>query len=268
MSDVKVIPDTNVIVAASIIENMHELDIIVKHRFYDQSIQLFSLFHPPQSTEGYAMPQVKIECFGVLSKAVKDVFVSNRFDNKHIKEKFYNEAVGIISSSEHKMRNLLGRLRKPRLDNKKIEENLKKVKQMSNELRSEYQRKYQKKKWQKKESKSRSKSILTEPKWKKEQKDEVVDTHRGQVVREAKQLERFVRKPNGPDEIVLAQAVTFKETLDGSKTVLIASSDTGFFSPYHYYGGKSDTVTEKIYERFGITCDHPRNVFRMAGGTL
>ena len=37
MSDAKVIPDTNVIVAASIMENMGELGIR-KHDFYDQSI--------------------------------------------------------------------------------------------------------------------------------------------------------------------------------------------------------------------------------------
>ncbi len=45
MSDVKVIPDTNIIVAASIMENIHELNIIVKHPFYDQSVQLCSLFY-------------------------------------------------------------------------------------------------------------------------------------------------------------------------------------------------------------------------------
>ena len=77
MSDVKVIPDTNVLVAASIMENMDELGVVVKHQFYDQSVQLFSLFHPPQSVEGYAMPQVKTECFRVLSRAVRDVFVPN-----------------------------------------------------------------------------------------------------------------------------------------------------------------------------------------------
>lgn len=111
MSDVKIIPDTNVIVAASIIKNMGELGII-KHDFYDQSIQLFSLFSYPKCADGYAMPQIKAECFGVLSRAVKDVYVPKRLSDNVAKEKFYDDAVGIISSSEHKMRELLSRLKK------------------------------------------------------------------------------------------------------------------------------------------------------------
>ena len=112
MSDAKVIPDTNVIVAASIIKNMGELGITVKHDFYDQSIQLFSLFSYQKCADGYAMPQIKAECFGVLSRAVKDVYVPKRLSDDAAKEKFYDDAVGIISSSEHKMRELLSRLKK------------------------------------------------------------------------------------------------------------------------------------------------------------
>lgn len=269
MSDVKVIPDTNIIVAASIMENVHELDIIVKHHFYDQSIQLFSLFYPPKSVDGYAMPQVKAECYGVLARAVKEVFVPKKFTNSAVKERFYNDAVGIVSSSEHKMRSLLSRLKRVRLDNGQVQKNLKDVKDMSRDLRQLYNQRYKKKYVRKKESKIRAKPILNEPKWKKEQKEEVVQTHGGQIVREAKQLERFMRKTNEPDERVLAQAITFKNSLSEPDTsILIASSDTGFFSPYHYYGGKSDTVTEEIYRRFGIICDHPRDIFKMAGGML
>ncbi len=269
MSDAKVIPDTNVIVAASIMENIHELDMTIKHHFYDQSIQLFSLFDPPKPIDGYAMPQVKAECYGVLSRAVKDVYVPKKFADSTIKERFYNDAVGIISSSEHKMRRLLGKLKKVTLDQRQLQKNLRNVERMSDELRQDYHHKYQKKQLRKKESKTRSKGILSEPKWKKEQKNEVVDTHRGQVVREAKQLERFVRKSNKPDERVLAQVITFKEALrDKENYVFIASLDTGFFSPYYYYGGKSDTVTKKIYDKFGIVCDHPRYIFKMAGGIL
>ena len=270
MSDAKVIPDTNVIVAASIMENIDELGITVKHDFYDQSIQLFSLFSPPKLAEGYAMPQVKAECFGVLSKAVKDVYVPKRLSDNAAKEKFYDDAVSIISSSEHKMRGLLSRLKKIRLDCSHVQKNLGNVKKMSNDLRELYEQKYRKKQSRKKESKIRAKPILTEPKWKKEQKEEVVQTHDGQIAREAKQLERFVRKDNGADERILAQAITFKNSLSESAPfILLASSDTGFFSPYeHHNYGRSDIVTKEIHKRFGIVCDHPRNIFKMAGGVL
>ena len=90
------------------------------------------------------------------------------------------------------------------------------------------------------------------------------------MVRESKQLERFMRKyPNTPDQMILAEVITFKKSLAGDNTyVLIASSDSGFFSPYYYYDGKSNIVTEEIYNRFGIRCDHPMEVFCMAGGVV
>ena len=40
----KIVIDTNVIVAASILEKVEETGIQVKHYFYDQSRQLFSIF--------------------------------------------------------------------------------------------------------------------------------------------------------------------------------------------------------------------------------
>ena len=56
----KVIVDTNVVVAASVIENISELDIVIKHEFYDQSIQLFSLFkQDDDEVSGVLVPTVE-----------------------------------------------------------------------------------------------------------------------------------------------------------------------------------------------------------------
>lgn len=146
---------------------------------------------------------------------------------------------------------------------------MKDVVSMSEELEDNYN-KYQKKQWRQQESKQRAKSITTEPKWQKEQKDIVVYAHKSQVVREFKQLERFMKKyPNSADQKILAQVITFKKSLnDHNSSILIASKDTGFFSPYHYDGGKSDIVTEKIFSTFEIRCDHPKEIFQMAGGVI
>lgn len=270
MQFVKIIPDTNVIVSASIMENLEEIGI-VKHEFYDTSIQLFSLFKKQTpDVEGIAIPKVKSECFGVLSRAVKDTFVPNRKLDPVLKEKFYDNAVSIVSSSEHKMRNLLARLRKIQLDPVQIAKNLQDVQNMSKDLKRDYDNKYKRKDWRRKESKKRAKPVTSEPKWQQEQKDEAVLAHGVQVTRESKQLERFVRKyPNASDQEILAQAITFKILLnDPDSRILLASSDTGFFSPYYYYGGKSDTVTERIFVKFGIRCDHPRQIFKMSGGII
>ena len=265
--DVKVVPDTNVVVASSIMENAGELGII-KHHFYDQSIQLFSLFR--NSDKGVAVPKVRSECFAVLSKAVKSAYIPNGKMNVAQKEKFYDESVAIISSSEYKMRELLSRLTAVELDSGEVTKNLKDVRQMSEDLKDLYGTTYSSSARRKQEIRERSDPVLTEPAWQKDQKKEVVSAYSDQVTREAKQLERFMKKyPNKPDQMILAEVITFKKSLaKDNSCVFIASSDSGFFSPYYYYGGKSDIVTEKIYNIFGITCDHPKEVFRMAGGVV
>ncbi len=49
----KIIIDTNVIIAASIIQNIGKPKIVVKHKFYDQSIQLLSLFKLDMTAAAY-----------------------------------------------------------------------------------------------------------------------------------------------------------------------------------------------------------------------
>lgn len=263
--DAKVVPDTNVVVASSIIGNVGELGII-KHRFYEPSIQLFSLFRDPGI--GVAVPRVRAECFGVLSRAVKSAYIPKNKGDRELKEKFYNELVAFVSSSEYKLRELLSRLTSVNLDRRQVSENLEAVRQMSKHLRELYRTKYRSPAAQRRESIERSKSVTTEPTWNPDQKSEAIRAYGDQVARESKQLERFMNNyPNESDQRILAEVITFKRSLAGeSSYVLIASWDRGFFSPYHYRGGTSDIVTKEIYERFGIKCDDPKEVFRMAGG--
>ncbi len=227
--DVKVVPDTNVVVASSIMENAGELGI--KHPFYEQSIQLFSLFK--DSDIGLTMPKVRSECFAVLSKAVKSVYIPENKLDVALKEKFYNESVAIISASEYKMRDLLSRLIAVKLNSREVSKNLKNVRQMSKDLMHRYIATYSSPTRRKQETEERSKPVLTEPAWEKDQKTEAVHTHRGQVTREAKQLERFMRTyPNKSDQMILAEVITFKKSLaEDNPDVLIASSDSGFSPP-------------------------------------
>ncbi len=272
MSSVKVIPDTNVIIAASIIENISEINDDIKHQFYEESIQLFSLFKHPEVCKGIALPKVKRESFGVLARAVKDVFIPKTNVDWHTKILFYNSASSIIFSSDHKRQALLARLINVRVRENDVITCLQGVTEMTKGLRTLYLDKYKNKRGRIKESQERSKNIKSEPKWKSDQKDEVFYAQNSQVAREAKQLERFMRKyPNMPDQRVLAEAIAVKNHLNSNGEdviILLASRDTGFFSPYYYSGGKSDIVTQKIFSQFQIRCDYPREIFKMAGGIL
>ncbi len=270
MTDPKVIVDTNVLVAASIIQNIAELDTEIKHEFYDQSIQLFSLFRKYHHKKiGYIVPKVRSESFHVLAKAVKSVFIPSGLTDVHRKEIFYNNSVAIMNSSDHKMRNLLRSLIRAKLIRSDVQNNLTDVKEMSSFLMDKW-KKYSKKGWRIKELKTRSNPIAEEEHWTPGQKKEVVDTHKEQINRESKQLYRFQRKhPNHQDELILAETITLKQKLETPEikyNFMIASCDSGFFSPYIGPDGISDTVTSEISTRFCITCDYPRVIFFKSGG--
>lgn len=121
----KIIVDTNVVVAASVIENISELDITVKHEFYDQSIQLFSLFKQDDNeVSGILVPTVKTESYRILSRAVRETFVPDSLNDPRRRALFYNDAVAIIASSEQKMRKLMKRLSEEEYDTDELNKNL------------------------------------------------------------------------------------------------------------------------------------------------
>ena len=111
----KIIVDTNVVIAASIIQNIVELGIVVKHKFYDQSIQLFSLFKRDNDCYGVLVSTVKTESFTMLVRAVYDTFLSDSSANPQLRTLFYKNAAGIVTSSERKMKKLMRRLKGGRI---------------------------------------------------------------------------------------------------------------------------------------------------------
>jgi len=263
MGNQKIIIDTNVLVAASINENVRELGIPVNHRFYGQSRQLFSVFiRRPKEIIGIITPTARSEAFLVLSKAVKDVFIPSELTDIRRKQVFYDNAVAFVNSSEHRMRFLMGYLLKknPNINDVRKFHNF--VKDMSFYLKELWERKY---KWwfdKMAESERRSQNITTEPAWKEEQKDEVFYTHRGQVEIEAKQLQKFMKKwPNKNDEMILAETLAIRndyQKINENYQFFIASQDTGFFSPLIFRNTLSNLVTKEIKERFDIVCDSPK----------
>lgn len=272
MPDYKIIIDTNVIVAASIIENVGDLEIQVKHRFYDESIQLFSIFKKdPAAKRGISTPTMRRESFLVLAKAIKDVFLTGISPTDiRLKEFFYNNASAILFSSDHKMRDLFGYLYPIFPSRQHLRQAYHDVQAMSAHLRGIWDRKYGQKYSRIQESKSRAKNIKEGTKWKDEQKDEVFYTHKGQVDQEAKQLERFMRKyPNNCDQKILAESVAihrYYKSKNQQYTLYLASCDRAFFSPYIWHDYVSDIVTREIHNRFCVVCNVPREVYASVGG--
>ena len=260
-----IIPDTNVIVSASIMQNLQDSGSI-KHVFYDQAIQMFSLFVTRADVKGVAVPAVTNECFKVVIKAVKSTLVASKKRHRSRAANMYKMTSGIVASSEIKMRGLLSRLDDACMDDAALSNNRQRVRRMSEELKHTYENTYAKYAWREVEAKERTKSISSEPAWLEEQKKEVFKAHRAQIITEARQLKRFVAKyPNKADQEILAQAVTYKDCLPSKPRIWIASLDTGFFSP-HRHRGTTDKVTKRILQEFKIKCDLPSRVFEMVSG--
>ena len=262
----KIIVDANVVIAAGIIQNIGKPNIAVKHKFYDQSIQLLSLFKRDNDCYGVLVPAVKNESFTVLIKAIYKTFLSDSSADPQLRALFYKDAAGIVTSSEQRMKKLMRSLKDGEYDPKELCKNIERIKSMSRDLRTEWEEKYAGKNRRRPESDRDIKNVLKGSR-KQEQKKEVISAHDAQIVRESLQLRRFVRKSNPRDELILAETISvmqFDEKTGGSYDFWIASCDSGFFAPYiHRNLGTSDTVTRKIKNRFKIRCDYPREIYHL-----
>ena len=266
MATNKIIFDTNVLVAACIIENAGESNTVIKHEFYDQSIRLVSLLKRDNNCHGVLISTVKTEPYTVLGKAVYQVFVPDSLNDSHRRMLFYENSIALVASSEQKLDKLIGYLEEGEYDPEEMDKNIERVKSMSRDLRMMWKEKHSKKKWRKQESGKRAKTVLKEPR-NQEQKEEVISAHDSQLARESLQLGRFVRKSNSRDELILAETISvmqFYEKTGDSYDFWIASCDSGFFAPYiRSYLGTSDTVTREIENRFKIRCDYPQKIYRL-----
>lgn len=266
MHSVAIAPDANGVAAAGIIDSAGGTNA-VKHVFYDESIQMFSLFE--KSAHGYAVPRVRLECHSILLRAVKDACVRSLGAGRTKDKAFYRDVFRIANLSDVRMRKLIARLETPSLDSGKVMLRLAEVRQMSRDLRGRYTREYSNREWREREAKARAGSVMTDPDWRSGHKREAYRMYMEQIVCESRQLARFVGGyPNSSDQRILAEVAVLRDMLAADGTpVMIASLDMGFFSPHYSRGCRSDTVTEEIRRRFGIVCARPRAVFLMAGGT-
>ena len=238
----------------------------VKHKFHDQSDRLLSLLKRDNDCCGVLVSKVKNESFRMLARAVYETFLSHSSANPQLLTLFYYDTIAIVSSSGRRMRKLMRCLKEGEYDPKDLCKNIERVKSMSRDLRTELEERHAGKNRHKRESDRRTKNALKGPR-KQEQKKEVSSAHDARIARESLQLERFVRKSNSGDELILAETVSvmqFDEKTGGSYDFWIASWDSGFFAPYiHSRLGTSDTVTREIKNRFKIRCDCPQEICRL-----
>ncbi|MCY4491450.1 MAG: hypothetical protein OXC46_08325 [Thaumarchaeota archaeon] len=223
--------DTNIILSASI--NVYYKRKHIQHEFNDESTELFELIKDYKKTvKGILLEKVYSECDSTLMSAVKDAYKKAGGDMSIFKEINHDDATNLGLQVIFKMIELIGLLElytgSTDYENQ-YNKNLNKVKDMSKKLIQEC-----------KEQRQLAPDLVPD------------------------QLDKFVDNyPHDADEIILAQSITFKNSLYGKPCVFLASKDMKFFSPR----GNSKTVTKRIYKKFGIQCDHPREIIKIIKNT-
>ena len=268
MTKTKILLDSSVIVSASIQANVASIGATVNHRFHEDSIHLFNIFRK-RADEGIGITTktVRDESFHTLPKAVKNSIQENLPAQKDKQKKLFDETTSIINLCDNKMRDLFSTLLLETPSNEIVQSCVTDVNDMSEYIKTCYKSRYINR--MNRNIKAKHRKSKTKPNWFKALKADVYYEQRLQVERETVQMKKFMSKyPNSGDSKILAEAVAIKRQMesDGEDVdFYIASSDTGFFSPPRVMdGAKSDIVTNEIKTRFGIICDFPAEIRRLA----
>ena len=259
MSKMIILLDTNVFISASIYIQVKNSEIKTSHKFYDQSRKLLSLLKKHNHVTGMTTKTVKGEAFAVFNKALGDVMNDNISDRKI----FYDNKVAITNKCYTKIQEFFSDIDIENLDNGDVERALKDVKKMADELICIYKRNYDTSLARNIAAKRRTQPIQG-ARWKWGLKAASYDAHMRQIEVERLQIEKFAFKhPNTNDMRILAEAITIKDMMNENH-FLIASCDTGFFSPIRTKKKSiSNIVTKKIYDTFNIDCDFPNQIITM-----
>ena len=108
---IKIFPDSSVIISASIQANVASVGVTVRHRFYEDSIHLFSIFRKRASESmGITTKTVRSESFHALSRAVTSSILDNLPAEKDKRKRLFDETTSIVNLCDSKMRDLFSTL--------------------------------------------------------------------------------------------------------------------------------------------------------------
>ena len=193
----EIIVDTNVVIAAGIIQNIGKPNIAVKHKFYDQSIRLLSLFKRDNDCCGVLVSTVKNESFTVPARAAYETFLSDSSADPQLRALFCNDAAGVVTSSGRKMRKWTRRPKGGEYDPGGLCKNIERVKPVSRDLRTEREEGHAGKNRRGPESGRDAETVLNGPETGTEKGG--VSAHGARIAGESLRPGCFVRKSNPGD---------------------------------------------------------------------
>ena len=247
----RVLFDTNVLIAASLNVMSEELQIKLKHPFFDQSMNLIGIIKKHiHKRIGVVTTTIEDEANSILEQAVMQE-LRKKITDREVDFELFSV---ILNSSEARLKLILSYLLREPIDPFEVEKNIVKVEEMYSNL------------LEKARTLPKPASLLTEavPKGFKKLAFDIYKTQ-DEILNS--QLTNLLRKPpETTDKKILAEAIylckLYRETEGKELQFYIASTDY-HFSPVRKKGLESRQVTDAIYELFGIICDWPLQIAKI-----
>ncbi len=248
----KVLLDSCVIIAASVLVVSEELSLSIKHRFFDESNRLIGIIKRNLIKRiGIITATVENESFSVLEKSIKDE-LSEKITSRI---RMFQTLSIVFNICESRMRGIIANLVREPVDPAEKMKLFREISDMYQNLREYAFEKVS----PNQVADLRAKAVP------KRFRKLAYGIYREQAVVGEDQLMRLVYNP--PDDIdkeILADATyllsIYKRTEDKDTHMFLASTDHHFSPVRKRSGMKSRIITDNIKNRFGISCEWPDEV--------
>ena len=256
MADPAVVVDTNIFMYAVVTVPMPGSNYTIKYdEFHYQSVRFLDLL--AERHVGYVTETVEEEIFYTVRKAVEDLY-ARYLKKADMPDSDYVE--GIVVGLHEPLWKMVKSLCLVSLDKSLVDANLRRVEIMSKFLIQKYND------WELKHGRKFDEWELiyngaVVGAGSKGPQGVIAESRK--IVQEMSQLHTFQDRDNTKDEKILADTITLKimRKKPGKPCdCMIASYDSGFFSPRRIHDVVSDTVTREIFKRFGILCNSPAEI--------
>ncbi len=252
----KVVFDTNIFFAGSIVETSGELGFPIKHKFYDYAINLIrSIRVNPSKRIGITTNFIETEAYKTLSDAVETELEQYVKDIK----KEYKVLSALLNRCTDKMGKIFTYLIKEPVDENEVSRLYYRVDSFYGELRDEAQRIAEKLEIQKD-----MRVELTPRKYKNFMRGIYSQQDRWPY---AQLLNLIVYKDVEPnDKRILSEVIylhrIYRSLLGSDLKSYIASTDY-HFSPIREDGKISSYISDEIERRFDIICNWPDEIYNL-----
>lgn len=263
MVKVKILFDTCVLIAASTFYVSEDIEVPpLVHPFYEQSKDLVEYIKENlEKRIGIVTARIEGQCPGALHSAIEEVLMGMKTQDRR---KYFPHFSTILDFCENRLKkDILPYLVREPVDEDAVKSNYQFVDKIYEELAGEaIRRGYMERRYERwTEAAARRFKRLAR------------DIYKEREIKEDFQLFHLIKKPvETSDKFILSEAVYLFQLhyrMEEEMVAFYLASTDHHFSPKRWIGGiESREVTNRIEQKFGIVCDWPQQIKKLATETL